>query len=320
MSTSLLSVAQVQLTRYGSSLLLLLGTIGNVLILCIFSKNSRNACKIYLMGSAVMNTVSLFFNVPIYHITAIYGDPTSNSIVVCKLRSYLAHVFGQMARYFFVMACIDRFVVTSTHASIRGLSRPSIAWCVMIIHTIIWILFGLHLLLLTTIINGRCGQYGLYLALSSLYNLLFFCLIPVLMMITFGYMSYKNMRKIHARVRPTENDSTNIVSIRRIDRDMLIMVIAEIICYSITMIVYPIIALEITISNYIVIDKSIERLQIEGFIMFFAQFLISTNNSLPFYLYLSVSKNFRNEVKKFLNKYWRKLTGQPAAIEVPITI
>jgi hypothetical protein len=55
MSSSFLPFLQVQLTRFGLTTLLILGDIGTVLVVLLFSKQRKNACSMYLLNGAIMN-------------------------------------------------------------------------------------------------------------------------------------------------------------------------------------------------------------------------------------------------------------------------
>ena len=57
MSSSVLPTIQVQLNRYGYSIFMVLGNIGNTFIAIIFSQQRQNACSIYLLTSAIVNMV-----------------------------------------------------------------------------------------------------------------------------------------------------------------------------------------------------------------------------------------------------------------------
>ncbi len=112
MSASALPFLQAQLTYYGATTLLFLGVIGNICIVLIFRTKHRNACSMYLMSAAVMNIISLSFVISQYVYTYAYGDLTVRSLVDCRIRTYLGNVWDQMARYFVVLACIDRYILT----------------------------------------------------------------------------------------------------------------------------------------------------------------------------------------------------------------
>ena len=59
MSSLTLSNIQTQLNLYGYPILLVLGNIGNALIVIRFSQQRQNACSLYLLCSAIMNSLYL---------------------------------------------------------------------------------------------------------------------------------------------------------------------------------------------------------------------------------------------------------------------
>jgi hypothetical protein len=123
----------------------------------------------------------------------------------CRIRYYLSNVWDQMARYFIVLACIDGFLLTSSSARLRGFSRTSIAWRLIAIVTIIWHLFGIHLLVMTKIQSGKCGQFDTYYIVYVVYFLIFTSLIPPVSIAIFSKLVYRNLREMHARVQPIGN-------------------------------------------------------------------------------------------------------------------
>ena len=317
MSASLLPLVQVQLTRFGLPTLLVLGTIGNGFIIILFSKHRKNACSMYLLSGAVMNAVFLTFNILLILYTSYYGDPTLLSLDFCRSRFYLSHVWGQMARYFIVLACIDRFILTCIHSRFRGLCRPSVAWCLMAIITIIWYLFGIHIPIMTKIENGRCGQFGTYYIVYTVYFSTVTSLVPPAMMAIFGTMAYRNIKQLHQRVQPIANIAIREpgnITIHQRDRDLLAMLLAEVTVYIVSAILYPCILLETSVTNLMNVQKSLEHMRIETFITFFTAFLGYTNSAAPFYVYLIASRAFRRDVKQLVKKIWRRLTKQPGVI------
>ncbi|CAF5029039.1 unnamed protein product, partial [Rotaria sp. Silwood1] len=97
MSTSLLPVIQSELNRYGLSIILILGIIGNSFIIILFTKCRQNSCSMYFFWASIINTLYLIFAIlpTLYSIT--YGDLNSRSFIYCKLRFYLANTLSQSA-------------------------------------------------------------------------------------------------------------------------------------------------------------------------------------------------------------------------------
>ena len=289
MSSSLLPFVQVQLIRIGLPTLLILGTIGNAFIILLFTKHRKNACSMYLLSGAVMNIVYLTYNILLTLHTTYYVDPALLSPVFCRFRSYLSHVWGQMARCFIVLACIERFILTRIHSPFRGLGRPAIAWWFMAIITSIWHLFGIYIPIMTKIENGRCDQFETYYTVYTVYFLAVTSWIPPGMMAIFGTMAYRNIKQLHQRVQPIGNIAIRQpgnITIRQRDRDLLAMLLAEITVHILSTILYPCILLEISVTNSMNVHRSLERMQIETFITFIAAFLGYANSAAPFYVYL----------------------------------
>ncbi|CAF1351228.1 unnamed protein product [Adineta steineri] len=121
MSSSSLAPVQLQVDRYGLLTILIFGNIGNVFIMFLFKNHWKNPCAVYLMSAAVTNILLLTFNIPMALYSFDYGDPASNSMVLCKLRPYLSNVWSQMGRYFVALAYIDRLRTFSRLSTARYL-------------------------------------------------------------------------------------------------------------------------------------------------------------------------------------------------------
>ena len=309
MSTSFLQVVQIQIVRFVIPTVAVLGIVGNILVLILFRKHHKNACALYLSGAAAMNILYLSLSVPLNVYTNERGDPSLYSLALCKLRFYMFHVWGQLSRYFIVFACIDRFALTHMNPRIRSMSHPKVVQPLMAIITVFWHVFALHIAIMTTVMNGRCGYFGLYSTLNSAYVLAFNCFIPPITMAVFGYLAFRNMKRLHTRVHASGNGNNGAAVVHRQDRNMLAMLLAEVSVYVVTMSLYPIITLEVAVTASI--SKDPQRLQIEGFLQFMALFLIYVNTSAPFFIYIKVSKAFRREFIEMISQPWRKATGQP---------
>ena len=223
-ASTLLPFVQVQLIRYGLSTILILGNIGNGFVAFLFGRHQKNACSMYLLSAAIMSNIFLISNIPLQVYITYHGDPTVGTPIFCKLRYYLPNVWGQMSRYFVVLACIDRFAMTNANVRLRAFSRPSIARYLMSIVTVFCHLVAIHLLIMITVMNGQCGPSGSYYAVYTFYLLIFFNLIPPITMIIFGLLAYFNMKKLHSRLRPMENamvDFHGFVRIHQRDREIV---------------------------------------------------------------------------------------------------
>ena len=305
MASATLTVIQNQFVLYGNAIFTVVGNIGNALIIMILSQQRSTACSIYLISSAVVNFVFLMVNGYFQIFPFNYSDGTNGSIIFCKVSAYILNILGQLSKTTLIFACIDRFLITSSRANTRTFSTIKRAKCLIVLSFIFWSLFTLHVPIMRTVINGRCGASGIY---STIFAFLFVSLFPILVSAIFGYLTYRNMRYMQNRVQPATHNTNN--SLQRRDRDLLIIVTAEITTYVVTTTLYPVILLETILSQNVLSNKSVLYSQIESFILSIAYLLLFFNSAVPFYTYLIASKSFRRDSKKFIRNMYHKITRQ----------
>jgi len=308
LSSSTLTTIQTQLNNYGYPIFMVLGNIGNVFIIGLFSQQRQNACSIYLISAAVVNMLYLTFTGFIQIFPIYYADGTIRAIILCKIYTYAINVIGQMAKTMLVLACIDRFLMTNERVSFRLLSTPKRAKYLIFFSIIFWLLLTIHIPIARTVVNGECGAFGIYSTIYSVYAIIFVGLIPTIISGIFGYLTYHNMRQRHVRIQPVvQNPNDANISIQRRGQALLIIVIAEVVTYVITTAVFPLIELEMIISQYLIPNKSSQYLQIESFILNIAHLLLFINSAAPFYTYLISSKSFRRDFKQLIINDYQKL-------------
>lgn len=301
MSSSILPYIQAQITRYGTSTLMILGNIGNILIIILFYRRRQNACSMYLLCAAMMSNASLTFNGVMALYVLDYGDPTVRSIFLCKFRIYFGHILGQIGRYLAVVACIDRYMWTKNYAHARFMNRPTISRYIIGIVILIWLILPIHIVIFMTITNDSCGPSGIYYIIYQIYITITLGLLPPILMSLFAFLAYYNMKKLHSRIQPLGVAANNNNLVQRRDRDLLVMVLTDATVYAMTTILYPFSNIEIAITNYIDVKKSMEHRQIENLLNSIAIVLVSLSNSSRFYVYFLVSKAFPKDFKNLFD-------------------
>jgi hypothetical protein len=319
MSSSTLTTIQNQFNLYGYSIFIILGNVGNLFIMKLFSRQLQSACSIYLFSLAIINDLYLTLNCLVQLFPFYYGDETMGKFALCKIRTYLSHVLGQISKTMLVLACIDRFLITNNRTNFRSFSTPKRAKYLIFCSIIFWFVISIHLAIMSTIVNGQCGTFGIYLTFYSIYRIIFSGLIPPILSGIFGYLTYYNMRQRNVRVQPVISNiiSANI-SVRRRDRNLLILVTSEVFVYVVTATPYVLLLLETTISGYIIPKKSVHYLQIETFVTTILFLLLLMNNAAPFYIYFISSKSFRRDLKELIINVYQKLRRQPS-IQIVLT-
>ena len=96
MSSSSLTTIQTQMSLYGFPVLLVVGTIGNIFVLILFSRRLHNACSLYLINSAATNIFYLQFNIFFRMFPPNYSEQSTRASILCKILSYVPNVSGQI--------------------------------------------------------------------------------------------------------------------------------------------------------------------------------------------------------------------------------
>lgn len=304
--SSFLVDVRLGIIRYGFPVLLVVGNIGNLTCIVMFiqKRHRKSSCSLYLLSAAIFSVIGLNWSL-VTNTYALYQppDPFSISLALCRIRGFILQSTSVLYQFMILLSCIDRFASTSPRASVRNFSNPKMALKMIAGSTLFWMLMSMHLLILETIENGRCYVFGTYAIFFGFYVLCVFGIILPGFTLLFFFLILKNLKTARARVQPVQGtDATpqNILSKR--DMNLLKMVLAEVIVDFILTFLYPICSLYgILTAN--VPNKSLDRTRIEAFLSFFLiTFLFYLNYCSIFYLYLAVSKPFRQELKQLIGK------------------
>lgn len=312
MSVFLLPTIQARINYYSYPVLITVGCIGNMLNLILFNRQRHNACSIYLINSSITNLLYLINNGFFRMFPVPYNDGSMRALIVCKLSNYLPGFLGQVTKTILILACIDRYLITSDRASLRLFSTPKRAKYLILFAYIFWFIAASHSVILATISNGQCTRVGIYATLFSLYVVLFVGFIPSAILSIFACLTFRNMKQLRNRIQPSSQGSRHTnPTIQRRDRNLLILVIAEVIFYIITTAPFSVIQLEIMISQYVLGTKSVYISLPELFALNIATLLLYILSAAPFYIYMSASASFRRDFRQLIVFIYRKLTKQP---------
>jgi len=207
-------------------------------------------------------------------------------------------------RVFFVLACANHYAITSNRARIRSFSQYRVAIRVIPSVILFWLLLAIFPTMLHSITNGVCDvMSGLPYLMYSVYILTVLGIFPIVSMVTFGVLLTINLKKMRTRIHSSANPGNAVHLFRKRDRDMLRMLLVDLIIYICT-----------TMPNTLVLiymvsaqtrTENSEHKQIILFISYFARvFLLYLNNGLSFWIFLSTSRSFRLEFKNLIIKWW----------------
>ena len=202
MSTSLIEVQQY-MSLYALSTFYILGTIGNFLLICVCLQRNhrRNSCSLYLLSASIVNFILIQCILPLAIYSANHPDPLNISLIWCKIRSYLFNALLMLYRWYKMAACIDRAAICNRHARIRAFADIRIAYRVVLIITIVWLLIPIHLAIYFRIESDRCApEQGIYAKFFSAYAIVISGWSPPIVMIIFGTIAYVNLKKVRGKI------------------------------------------------------------------------------------------------------------------------
>ncbi len=198
---SLLYISQ-QLTIYCGFIFLIAGLFGNSMNIFIFSSVKtyrRTPCTFYCLVGSIFNNLYILINLTSRIASVGYGfDLTTTSISWCKARQFFILTLSMITFTCACLAIIDQFLVTSKEVHLRQYSNIKLAHRIIFFVIIIWSIHGIPSLLFFNIkpIVKLCvlsnATFAVYI---SIFILLFLCAIPMLIMIVFGCLACRNIRR-----------------------------------------------------------------------------------------------------------------------------
>ena len=230
-----LQYAGQQYTIYVGSFLLLMGTVGNVLNVFIFVSvrtYRTTPCTFYFLVGLTHDIGQLLINLTTRIISAGYGVNITGTLTIwCKARFFLICAFATVSLTCSCLAVVDQFLATSRSARLRAWSKihlaHRIATGVLIIGWLVsipWLIYqdislSSHLCVITS------ATLNTFL---PIYSLVFFSTIPVLVMVTFGCLTYRNIRQ------------TTALNLQGADRQLARMICVQVILVAVFEIPYGI--------------------------------------------------------------------------------
>jgi len=317
-SLAVLNSAVLYLFKVCGPILILIGTIGCVLNLIVFTQKNlrKNPCSIYFIAYNLANLIYIYSSLLGFTLDVGYQiDPSLYNLPICRLRIYVGFLFDCLSPFYLILAAIDRILITSPNALTRQKSTRRLAYACLGGGTLFWALFHSHALILSNITQVGPNiflcyyEQGVYLAFISYYSIIKE-VIALSLMIFCGLWSIKNIRSTRRITAANDLSVTriggvtgNLQSTSSKDRQLMFMLLMDITIYGLFSFVYGIYLIyEQITKNYI---KSYDRIQIENNV----QYLCVYSAGIPFctscYANLIVSKTFRKEVKKVFS--WKRI-------------
>ncbi|CAF0760755.1 unnamed protein product [Adineta steineri] len=311
MSVSLNDVSN-WMTQYIMSIFLVVGILGNVINIYMFTRKEsfRNSCSLYLLAASILNILSIIWGICPSLYTLYNTDPSTYSFIYCKLRLYTLHTLLMIGRSLMVFACADRYALCSRSARLRSFCEPKLAIKLIIAHIFVWPILTVHIVFLENFTGHRCAMLGSNDLIYGLYSTVIAGILPPLLMSIFSILTIRHRRELIIRLNAARINNKR-------DTTFMIMLLSQVIVYVLTTCLYP----TVTLYRAITGDqtKSTERLQIESFLAFLSgSFLIYLNPASAFYVYFIVAKNFRKDCKLAFIRLYKRITGERRRVQPTI--
>jgi hypothetical protein len=230
----MLSDISLQATRIVLISFIILGTIGNILNLLIFTRPTllRSSCTLYLIATSINNLLVIYTSLLTRLLASGFSiDMTKISSFMCKLRYYPCYVCLALTPYFYILACFDRYCSSSTSATRRSWCDKKVAKRLIIGAVILACILYLHMAIFFERRQVGSGFYcyarpGIYNTFYRIFYLVVYCILPPFCMSLLSILTLKNIRQQARRTRPAlaiENQS-----LRRIDQQMVRMLFSQV--------------------------------------------------------------------------------------------
>ncbi|CAF1056010.1 unnamed protein product [Rotaria sordida] len=298
-----LNFIRYQLNRYIPITLLILGSIGNILNILVFTRPliRTNPCSIYFVNGSIVNFISLYIGLITPFLGTYNLDPTQIFKNLCKIRYYLRFSTITLSTWFILLACIDRLFSTSNNVNIRSWSSVRLAKrivitaiiiCFICPYTQVFYCYTISQGTLCTWENQTCKL------LNDIILLICNSGFPPILMILISILTIRNVKYLNHTVDGSHR--------RRRRRDVQLIRLLLIQVFSFILYGIPITAQKIYSCSTIFMIKSPLTIAIDNLINQVSTEISYINNSTIFYTYSLTSKKYRKEVFRILSSLFTR--------------
>ncbi|CAF1105989.1 unnamed protein product [Adineta ricciae] len=315
-TTTTLNLILLHLYRIGGPLLILIGTIGSTMMIILFTRKAfcQYPSSIYIISRNISNLCFIYFSILYETLVVGYSIAlSSTNLAYCRFSCYTTLVFDILSPFYLLLALIDRYLVTSVNVNIRKYSTHRLACPLSICILIFWLLFHIHALFNSKIIQTESEftycyyQPGLYSTFITYYSLISKGILAPLSLIYFGLQIVRNYRRRSHQVSISSStvDKNHFSStVRCRDRATVLILLKDILMYILFSSIMSIYFMYELITEHQA--KNLEQRDIEYIIRYLGIFCVCIPFCIGFYTNLLISKTFRREVRNLMCIHRRK--------------
>ena len=301
-----LSNASQYVHRYVVPIIFILGNIGNLLGMFIFSKRSwrKNVCVFYLKFLVLCNLCYInSITLGNIFINGFQINLLNSSSILCKLYLYTSFVLTSLSPTILICASIDRLLISSQNVDTRLYSSKRLAYFSLSIGTCVWFIFNIHISIMfdvqqITPSSSLCLLYPsrIYVNFITFFSTVSHIVFWVLMIIL-CVLSVKNVRHIRAVSRGERNQQ--IRSMNKKDFQLLRCLFVQDVVYICLSMPY------VTHYVYQAVIRDQVRTAFDQALLNFTNRCITVIYGIyytsSFFIFVIVSRAFRLELKRLID-------------------
>ncbi|CAF1036333.1 unnamed protein product [Rotaria sp. Silwood1] len=290
----------------------ILGGILNIIVFLSLQTFRESSCAFFLTIMSFVNIGQLITGLLSRVMISGFGvDWTETSIFYCKFRISCLQFCALTSYTCMCLATIDQLLATSLQPRWQQCLNLKKAYRLCAMFFFIWLLHSIPSLIWYNLsLSVRTGKIGCVITNSIfqqyftyVYLLILAGILPIIINITFGSIAYCNVRQIPYRTIPLVR--------RELDKQLTTMVLVQVVFKVFVIVPYITVLCVINTANLLSSSINITQLTFANFvtgIMYYLYF------ATPFYIYISVSKRFRQQFIHvisitFVKRWKRQIVG-----------
>ncbi|CAF1258078.1 unnamed protein product [Rotaria sordida] len=302
--------------KYMIVILYIIGTLGAILNIITFLQKQirRNSCSLYFLSSSIIDfcIMNVFI---LMEIITTFNKPLSDRIystnIWCKVGNYIMFILPCLSSSYITLASIDRFCISSLNQTLRKCSNFKISRIVISMVFVVWVLFGLHILIgydrirdITTN-TDRCtvqtSSATVFIVIDGFFFALFNGAIIPFILCIFGLLIFHNIKVSRQRVNFHQyrgnNNTVNPtrIGVNRQNFHMILMLLVQVFLTIIFNTPYIVVYLS-TFYKRLSFDSY--HLFLYIIFSFIARWFYYMNYCKTFYINTLTSELFRNSLRK----------------------
>jgi hypothetical protein len=273
-------------------------------------KHRTNPCAIYFFYGSVASLIALYSGLISRIFAGFSLDKSATTEGLCQFRAFIVWISSTASSWFLTYATVDRYCISCRDVNRRNLSNVRYAHRSMLITLACTsLVFGeTFYCYVPNLKDSPLTCYGRNLA-CRLYNeiasALFFVVIPSTVMFIFGFATVRNVRKLLSAIAPTASTEGTVRTIKKTDRQLIQMLIVQIILSTIFNL--PLAAHRLYLTATLNLVKGPLRSAIENFAFQLFYLLSFMTFGMPFYIYTLAGTVFKKECIDLFQAIYRKI-------------